>query len=195
MVNFFGVFFCGQVSFSWRPPAILPAEVMFFTVGESEEILDSNIAEVVKFGVIRGNILESLLRSMHSVHVPVLMGNDSWPDSIKKDFASHLHRFMASLTETVHSLKVLTAQTGKVSVFSRIPACFKVDPLAVFLLPWQGSTVLYVPVDRLENLEETIRDKDLLQSLECVYLCSLSPPKDPPCPLRSTIAATTTNSA
>lgn len=69
------------VAFSIRPPVVVPNELMFFVRTSVEEIVDSNILRVVKFGVIRGPVLESLLRTMQKLYVPMLLNNDSWPDS------------------------------------------------------------------------------------------------------------------
>lgn len=33
----------------------------------------------------------------------------------------------------------------------------------------KGSTVLYVPVDRIDDPDSAARDKDLLQTLECAF--------------------------
>lgn len=46
--------------------------------------------------------MHSLLNLMHGVYGPQLMGNNSWPDSTKKELTGQYHKFMASLTETAH---------------------------------------------------------------------------------------------
>ncbi len=55
----------------------------------------------VTFGYMNGGGLESLLRSMQSVYVPQLTATTSWPESVRKEFTGQMHRFMASLIETV----------------------------------------------------------------------------------------------
>ena len=36
---------------------------------------------------------------MSGLYAPLFFGNKMWPDSIKNDFASQLHRFLATLTD------------------------------------------------------------------------------------------------
>lgn len=61
---------------------------------------------MVFFGVLRGgDALHSLLRIMHGVYVPVVVGANSWPEAVKSDFTAQLHKFMANLTETVYEVK------------------------------------------------------------------------------------------
>ena len=55
----------------------------------------------VNFGLVNGGGMESLLRIMSSVFVPQISNKTSWPESVKKEFTGQLHRFMASLMETV----------------------------------------------------------------------------------------------
>ncbi len=60
------------------------------------------------FGAIKGgDALHSLLRSMHGLYVPVVVGNHSWPEAVKADFTAQLHKFMANLTETVFEVRAL----------------------------------------------------------------------------------------
>ena len=55
----------------------------------------------MNFGYVADGGIESLLLRMKSVFVPALTSNTSWPDSVKKEVTGQVHRFMASLTETV----------------------------------------------------------------------------------------------
>lgn len=54
----------------------------------------------VLYGTVTGRHIESLLRVMSGIYVPVFYKNTTWPDSIKNDFTGQLHKFMASLTDT-----------------------------------------------------------------------------------------------
>ena len=38
----------------------------------------------------------------------------------------------------------------------------------------KGSTVLYVPIENIENIKEARKQKDLVQRLECLFLASHS---------------------
>jgi dynein heavy chain len=62
--------------------------------------------QVVFLGLLRGgDALHSLLRQMHGLYVPAVVGNTSWPEAVKADFTAQLHKFMANLTETVFEVK------------------------------------------------------------------------------------------
>jgi hypothetical protein len=52
----------------------------------------------VQYGTIEGSMMESFLRLMHGVYIPLFVENQKWPESVKKDFVSQLHKFMAILT-------------------------------------------------------------------------------------------------
>ena len=59
----------------------------------------------VQYGLVSGNGLESFLRLMSGVFVPLVLENRDWPDSIRKEFAGQVHKFMAVLTDTAHQMK------------------------------------------------------------------------------------------
>lgn len=59
----------------------------------------------VQYRCFRGEGMESLLRLMSSLYVPLFLGDRSWPENIKKEFSGQLHKFMASLTETTFEAK------------------------------------------------------------------------------------------
>ncbi|KAK9823872.1 hypothetical protein WJX72_006072 [[Myrmecia] bisecta] len=80
-------------------------QAMFFVRDTDHFITIDNIKDVVHFGMIHGDAMESLLRIMSSLFVPTVLSNTTWPETVKKDFTGQLHRFMADLTETVHELK------------------------------------------------------------------------------------------
>ena len=65
----------------------------------------STISSTVYFGTVDGSLMDSLLRHMSSIYLPTFLASSSWPDSVKKDFTTALHRFMASLTEATHQAK------------------------------------------------------------------------------------------
>ena len=80
--------------------------MVFFVRDPTKFVTKENIDAVVFFGLLRGgDPLHSLLRIMHGLYVPVVVGNQSWPETVKSDFTAQLHKFMANLTETVYEVK------------------------------------------------------------------------------------------
>jgi dynein heavy chain, axonemal len=53
----------------------------------------------VQFGNFGGKHFSSLLRAVAGLYAPLLFGSKQWPDSIKNDFSSQMHRFLAVLTD------------------------------------------------------------------------------------------------
>ena len=82
------------VSLSTAAPQSEHEHLQYFLKPETE-----NIAQVVQFGTVQGAPVYALLRLITSVYVPRCQGDTSWPDTIKKEFTSQMHRFMATLTE------------------------------------------------------------------------------------------------
>ena len=58
----------------------------------------------VQVGTVAGGALESLLRLMNGVYVPMFLDNSGWPESLRKEFVAQMQRFMAYLTDTTHQL-------------------------------------------------------------------------------------------
>ena len=50
--------------------------------------------------LIQKNKLKSLLQFMNTVFIPSIMNESSWPDNVKKEFLTQLHKFMISMTES-----------------------------------------------------------------------------------------------
>ena len=50
--------------------------------------------------------LEGLLHLMQDMYVPWVHTNNAWPDTVKKDFVGHMHKFMANLTESVYDVRL-----------------------------------------------------------------------------------------
>jgi dynein heavy chain len=94
----------------------------------------------VQYGIVTGRHIESLLRIMTGVYVPMFFRNTSWPDSIKNDFIAQLHKFMASLTDTR----------------------WKMDGKTVLYIPHEGTVV---PADAT-----TAKNKELIQRLETAMI-------------------------
>jgi len=64
-----------------------------------------NLQEVVLFKVIGNDPLQDLLERMNSEYVKSLLQDNDWPEGVKKDFISNLHKFMAFLNETTHAAR------------------------------------------------------------------------------------------
>jgi len=43
--------------------------------------------------------LDDLLNKMNMDYVGKLLGENAWPDGVRKEFIANLHKFMAALTE------------------------------------------------------------------------------------------------
>jgi dynein heavy chain len=78
-------------------------EVMYFIRDSNDlkpRIEDEEFERRVQFGAITGSTLDSLLRLMQGVYMPLFLDNRAWPDNVRKEFANQLHKFMAFLTDT-----------------------------------------------------------------------------------------------
>ena len=61
---------------------------------KSDILTEHNFEHKVQYGKLTKNTMESLLRIMSHVYVPIFLGNKKWPDSVRKEFNSQLHKFM-----------------------------------------------------------------------------------------------------
>jgi len=55
--------------------------------------------------VVEGDPLDDLLNKMNGGYLPKLLQENTWPDSVKKEFVAQLHKFMATVTEASHASK------------------------------------------------------------------------------------------
>ncbi|KAL3314784.1 hypothetical protein Ciccas_006590 [Cichlidogyrus casuarinus] len=62
-------------------------------------LTEKNFSTYVKYGNLNGSILESFLRSMQGVFVPVTLNKIQWPTNIKADYMLNLQRFMSALVD------------------------------------------------------------------------------------------------
>jgi dynein heavy chain len=84
-------------------PQVAPGqttEIQYFLKPAKATLTTETIAKSVQYGTVNGEPVGALLRLMSGVFVPLCLKDESWPDTIKKEFSGQLHRFMASLTET-----------------------------------------------------------------------------------------------
>jgi dynein heavy chain len=89
-------------------PAAPTKEIMYYikqSTSDAEPISESNFERRIQYGIVAGDAMESLLRTMQNLYLPLFSYNTQWPESIRKEFNSQLHRFMALLTDTTFQLK------------------------------------------------------------------------------------------
>jgi len=110
-------------------------------------ISERNIHAVLQYGVMAGTGMDSLLKLMQSVYLPTYLSNDTWPDSVKREFSGQLHKFMASLTETTHQVQGHT----------------------VLYLP-DEDLERASGAEQKQRIEEAAQDKDLVQRLESTLI-------------------------
>ncbi|ORZ33974.1 dynein heavy chain and region D6 of dynein motor-domain-containing protein [Catenaria anguillulae PL171] len=67
---------------------------------ELEPITSMTLLKRVQYGTVTKSLLDSLVTLMNGVYVPLFVENRGWPDTVRKDFAGQLHKFMAVLTDT-----------------------------------------------------------------------------------------------
>jgi len=99
-----------------------------------------NVVQMVQYGLTSGTPTDSLLMTMNGVFLPTFLHNATWPESIRKEFAGQLHKFMASLTEIANQVKGHT----------------------VLYLPTENIDI--------NNIQEAAQDKDLIQRLETLVI-------------------------
>jgi hypothetical protein len=77
-------------------------QVVFYLKLSGEKVTESNMQRVVMTGMIDRDPLDDLLAKMKQEYCPKLLGENDWPDGVKKEFATNLHKFMCTLTEASH---------------------------------------------------------------------------------------------
>ncbi|XP_069857588.1 dynein axonemal heavy chain 2 isoform X5 [Dipodomys merriami] len=80
-------------------------QLVYFIRQVPEPITHENFQSIVQFGMVRGPYIPALLRLLSGVYIPQIFANTTWPESIRNHFASHLHRFLACLTDTRYKLE------------------------------------------------------------------------------------------
>ncbi|XP_055262069.1 dynein axonemal heavy chain 2 isoform X3 [Moschus berezovskii] len=80
-------------------------QIVYFIRQAPVPITPENFEETVQFGTVRGAYIPALLRLLSGVFAPQIFKNTTWPESIRNHFASHLHRFLACLTDTRYKLE------------------------------------------------------------------------------------------
>lgn len=85
------------------PPAW--EKLLYMVRDASKFITADNIDANVHYGLVNGSTMDNMLQMMAGVYVPAVIGNRTWPDSVRKEFMGQLHKFMANLTEAAFEAK------------------------------------------------------------------------------------------
>uniref|UniRef100_A0A2R9BMS2 Dynein axonemal heavy chain 2 n=1 Tax=Pan paniscus TaxID=9597 RepID=A0A2R9BMS2_PANPA len=80
-------------------------QLVYFIRQAPVPITWENFEATVQFGTVRGPYIPALLRLLGGVFAPQIFANTGWPESIRNHFASHLHKFLACLTDTRYKLE------------------------------------------------------------------------------------------
>ena len=114
------------------------SKLLAFVRDPSVPVVPAKMTAAVHFTLVNADLASSLLGVMQSVYAPAVLRNRRWPESVRKELAAQMHRFLASLTERSHELK--------------------------------GKTVLYIPDERVEDVDAAAEEKDLVQRLESTVI-------------------------
>ena len=88
------------LSLQFSLPQEAVADLTYMLKPSGAVINSENISKTLQFGSVRGAPVSALLRLMSGAFVPLCLKDESWPDTIKKEFSGQLQKSMASRTET-----------------------------------------------------------------------------------------------
>ena len=83
-------------------------KMLAFVRDPTKPVHPLTIARLVHATVVTADVAGSLLGVIKGVFTPALQSKEQWPESIRKDFAGGIHRYMAQLTEQTHELRGTT---------------------------------------------------------------------------------------
>lgn len=63
----------------------------------------ANLWECVTFRMIYKEPLDDLLDKMNQDYLKTLLGENEWPEAVRKEFVTNVHKFMAFLNEHTHA--------------------------------------------------------------------------------------------
>ncbi|XP_006899240.1 PREDICTED: dynein heavy chain 2, axonemal [Elephantulus edwardii] len=96
--------YCG-LNLDLGMPVQTQNQIVYFIRNAPVSITPENFQTTVQFGTVKGAYIPALLRLLSGIFVPQIFANTTWPESIRNHFASHLHRFLACLTDTRYKLE------------------------------------------------------------------------------------------
>ncbi|XP_006863561.1 PREDICTED: dynein heavy chain 2, axonemal [Chrysochloris asiatica] len=80
-------------------------QIVYYIRRAPVPITPENFHTTIQFGTIRGAYIPALLRLLSGVYAPQIFANNTWPESIRNQFASHFHSFLSCLTDTRYKLE------------------------------------------------------------------------------------------
>ena len=84
-------------------PNYIVDELAYFLKDENVELTVEDFPKLVQCGTAKSSgTIDSLLRLMQSLYGPTFFTNSSWPDGVRNDLSSHVHRFLSHLTDNKH---------------------------------------------------------------------------------------------
>ncbi|XP_063305793.1 dynein axonemal heavy chain 2 [Pelobates fuscus] len=102
-------------------PAQNVEQLMYFIRKERAPLTPENLEETLQFGSMRGSYIVALLRLMNGIYAPYIFSNTSWPESIRNNFSAHVHRFLATLTDTRYKLQGHTVLYIPIEAMNLVP--------------------------------------------------------------------------
>ncbi|KXS19215.1 hypothetical protein M427DRAFT_507867 [Gonapodya prolifera JEL478] len=94
-----------ELQMSTQLPVSPVAALMYFVRDSTDEAVRLSTFDArVQYGTISGRTIENMLRLMQGIYVPLFLENQGWPNTVQKEFAGQLHKFMALLTDTTYQM-------------------------------------------------------------------------------------------
>ncbi|XP_049764343.1 dynein axonemal heavy chain 2 [Schistocerca cancellata] len=103
-IYFHGTTLCASLGY----PNFRVRDLTYFVKDTASEISPENFFESVTFGTINNGIELSMLNIVGKIYAPPFFTATAWPDNVKWQFYSHLHAFLADLTELHYKMMGLT---------------------------------------------------------------------------------------
>jgi hypothetical protein len=126
-----------------------------------------NIEILLVFDYIDGNVNKYLLEQMNEKYVPYILYQLKWPEGIKKELITNLHKFMISLSHTYYSEKKQIVLYIPKENFSDLDAVLKdkdlVSRLETIMIEW--TTQIRDFLNNQESLTNT-EDFDVSSEIE-----------------------------
>jgi len=124
----------------------------------NDPIVPALIESQLLVGQIDGNPLDDLLNKMNAEYVPKLLGENDWPDGVRKEFQANLNKFMATVTEDVQTAKGRTYLYIPEETITDVDTAVKDKDLLQRL----ESTVIYWT----RQIKELVSNQDAQASME-----------------------------
>lgn len=100
-------------------------KIVFFVRRLRAKITRGNLDEALEYGSITHPNLDALLFMSKDVFAPNLLKNNTWPESIKKELGSQLHKYLANLTDITYRSKGSTVLYVPMEEISSIESAAK----------------------------------------------------------------------